>query len=131
MGRLDRKIDPITGSFIAAPGGKFVECDVLENQILFSFLVQLKRWEGDPEFGNQFAELARALDTSGNRQRLADLANACLAWLVSDGSLDSVSVTVEQYDAGVVAFKVLAYQPGQTTATVLPTYLVPVGGNTL
>ncbi len=130
---LDRQIDPKTMDYVSdtnangSNNGKFVEVDVLENQILIAFMVGLKDWEGDSELGNRFGELARATDTIENRQRLKDLAKDALSFLVEDGSLESVDVAVEHFDAGRVAFAVDAYRPGQTTPVVLPTFLVPVG----
>lgn len=125
----DRKIDPVTGDYVDAAGGKFEEVDVLENQIAVSFLTDLGSWEGDPNLGHRLGELERTTDMDLNRRRLAEYGKAALAWLVEDGSLDSVDVDVESISAGRVAFQVSAYRPGERNPVPLPTFLVPVGGS--
>ncbi len=126
---LDRQIDPVTLDYVnsTTKPGAFEEVDVLENQIVISFFVALTEWEGDPDTGNRFGELARATDTAENRKRLEDLAKDALRWLVDDGSLETVNVLVEQFRPGGVAFQVDAYKPGKRVREPLPTLFVPVG----
>jgi phage gp46-like protein len=127
--RRDRKIDPVTLDYVDDGRGGFVECDVLENQIVISFSVAFGSWEGDPTLGHRLGELARAVDSDLNRRRMADLGREALAWLVADGSLESVECIVEQYDRGKVAFQVIAYRLGEESPVPLPSFLVPVGGS--
>lgn len=126
---LDRKIDPVTLDYVSDGRGGFVEVDVVENQIVVSFSVAFGEFEGDATLGHRLGELARATDSDLNRRRMADLAREALAWLVEDGSLESVAVVVESYDRGKVAFQVSAYRPGQSAAIPLPAFLVSVGGS--
>lgn len=123
----DRKIDPITLDYVSDGRGGFVEVDVIENQIAISFVAAFSEWEGDSGLGHRFPK--RETDTPATRLRLRDLAIDALRWLVEDGSLETVDVTVEHYDLGKVAFAVEAYRPGQSTAVELPTFLVSVGGS--
>lgn len=128
----DRKLDEVTGDFRAAPGGGFEQCDVLENQIAFSFKIPLGSWEGDPDLGHRFAELDRAENSAANRNRLADLARLAVQWLIDDGSLESIEVTVDDSEdvqsMGRVPFEVDYKPAGAQRARRAGPFLISVGG---
>jgi phage gp46-like protein len=123
----DRQLDPVTGDFVDAPGGAFAQCDVIDNQIAFSYLLPVGSWEGDPTLGHGFNDLARAQNTQENRNRLGDLARLAVQWLIDLGAVESVDVTVEAIGADGVAFEVDYYTPGSTTPRSAGKFLVPVG----
>jgi phage gp46-like protein len=123
----DRRLDPVTGDFVDGDAGGFESCDDIENQIASSFLIERGSWEGDPELGHRFAELENATDTAENRARLRDLARDAVQWLVDDGKLSHVDVTVEQFDAGGVAFQVDYYIPGSDKPRPAGPFLVAIG----
>ncbi len=127
MPSLDRKIDPKTGDFVAVPGGAFQLADVLENKLALSFTVPRGSWEGDPDLGHRFAEVARAKDLPVTRQRIADLAQDAVAWLIQSGELDHVDVLVESFQPGKVAFEVDAFPPAGDKVHAGP-FFVSVGG---
>lgn len=124
----DRKLDPVTEDFIAASAGGFEQCDVIENQIAFSYLIEYGSWEGDPLLGHRFKELARATNTVENRNRLRDLAKQAVQWLIDLGALASVEITDEVIDKDGVAFEVDYYVPNSKTARKAGPFLIPVGG---
>lgn len=123
----DRALDVITGDFRAAPKGGFESSDNIENMVAFSFMIAAGSWEGDPTLGHRFAELARAIDTVANRNRLGDLARDAVAWIVTLGLIVDVTVVVESWGDGVVAFEVDFYTPGATTPRRAGPFLIPVG----
>lgn len=128
----DRKLDEVTGDFRAASGGGFEQCDVIENQIAFSFMIEQGSWEGDPELGHRLRELDGAINSPENRNRLRDLALQAVQWLIDDGSLESVDVTVDD-DTDVttvdqVAFEVDYTPVGATQARKAGPFLAAVGG---
>jgi phage gp46-like protein len=123
----DRKLDPVTGDFIDEDAGAFELCDALENKIAFSYLIAAGSWEGDPTLGHGFDELARALNTQENRNRLRDLAKQAVQWLVDGGELDHVDVFDEQIGSTGVAFEVNYYPPQSAVARKAGPFLVPVG----
>lgn len=123
----DRKLDPVTEDFVDAPAGAFVPCDVIENQIAFSYLIPVGSWEGDPLLGHGFNELARAVNTVENQNRLRDLAKQAVQWLLDLGALDSVEISSEVIGTDGVAFEVDYYLPGATTPKKAGPFLIPVG----
>lgn len=123
----DRRLDPVTGDFVSAPAGAFESCLDIENQIAFSYCIPVGSWEGDPELGHRFDELARTTDTSENRNRLRDLALRAVDWLVDLGLLERVEVDVDSYKAGAAAFQVDYYTPGSTRARKAGPFLVSLG----
>lgn len=128
----DRKLDPVTEDFIAAPRGGFLLCDVIENQIAFSYLIEYGSWEGDPTLGHRFKELARAVNTVENRNRLRDLAKQAVQWLLDSGALDSVEVTVDDTTSaasmGLVPWEVDYTLPNAKPSRKAGPFLIPVGG---
>jgi phage gp46-like protein len=126
----DRLLDPVTADFVDAPGGGFEPCDDIDNMIAFSYSIPIGSWEGDPQLGHRFDELANATNTVDNRNRLRDLATLAVQWIIDLGLLDSVDVIVEEIgDRGdAVAFEVDRYKPGAQRAKRLGPFLVPVGG---
>lgn len=124
----DRKLDPVTEDFISDGKGGFVGCDVIENQIAFSFLIEYGSWEGDPTLGHRFAELAKATNTVENQNRLRDLAQQAVQWLIDNGSLASVEVTVEVIGTDGVAFEVDYTLPNAKTTKRAGPFLIAVGG---
>jgi phage gp46-like protein len=128
----DRKLDEVTGDFRAADGGGFEQCDVLENQIAFSFKIPLGSWEGDPELGHRLGELEREPNTAANRNRLRDLARLALQWLIDLGSLETVDVTVDDsqdvQSMGRVPFEVDYKPAGAQRARRAGPFLISVGG---
>lgn len=124
----DRKLDEVTGDFRDAAGGAFEGCDVIENQIAFSFLIPLGSWEGDPGLGHRFAELDQAVNSIENRNRARDLGKLAVQWLLDLGALDSVDVTVESIGTEGVAFEVDYYLPDAQKPRKAGPFLVPVGG---
>lgn len=124
----DRRLDPVTEDFIDDSAGGFEPCDVIENQIAFSYLIEYGSWEGDPTLGHKFKELARATNTVENRNRLRDLAKQAVQWLVDLGSLDSVEISDEVIGTDGVAFEVDYYLPNAKTARKAGPFLIPVGG---
>lgn len=123
----DRRIDPTTGDFVSAAKGGFATSDDIENQVAFSFLVERGSWEGDPELGHRFAELAREVDTQANRRRFADLAVDAVRWLIDAGKLDHVDVTVESWGAGIVVFQIDYFTPGTPAPRKAGPFLVATG----
>ena len=123
----DRRLDPVTGDFVDGAAGGFEASDDIENQIAFSYSIPVGSWEGDPDLGHRFDELARATDTSANRARLRDLAELAVQWLVDAGSLDHVDVTVETFGPGVDAFQVDYFVPGSSKPRRAGPFFVPVG----
>jgi phage gp46-like protein len=124
----DRKLDPVTGDFRSAPGGAFEQCDVIENQIAFSYKIPVGSWEGDPELGHRFGELDRAQNTLANRNRARELARLAVQWLIDLASIESVDAIVESIGAEGVAFEVDYYLPGAQKPRKAGPFLVPVGG---
>lgn len=124
----DRKLDPVTGDFVDGPAGSFMGCDVIENQIAFSYSNPLGSWEGDPTLGHGFNELARATNTVENQNRLKDLAKQAIQWLLDLGVVDSVDVSEEQIGTDGVSFEVDYTQPGVITPKKAGPFLIPVGG---
>lgn len=123
----DRRLDPVTGDFVAASGGGFEACDDIENQIAFSYLVPRGEWEGDPDLGHRFAELENATNTAANQARLRDLAADAVKWLVDAGKLSRVDITVESFEPDAVAFEVDYYVPGDDKPRPAGPFLVPIG----
>ncbi len=123
----DRRLDPVSGDFVSAPGGGFEACDDIENQVAFSYLVPVGSWEGDSTLGHRFDELANATNTTENRNRLRDLARAAVQWLFDLGRLESVDIIVEEFGPDSVAFQVDYRTPGATTSRRTGPFLVPVG----
>lgn len=123
----DRYLDPVTGDFEAAAKGAFESSEDIENMIAFSYLVPLGSWEGDPLLGHRFDELARATDTSENRNRLRDIAKDAAKWLVDLGLISTLDVTVESYGAGKVAFQIDYYVPESKLPKRAGPFLVPLG----
>ena len=123
----DRYLDPVTADFEDAARGAFESSEDIENQIAFSYLVPLGSWEGDTTLGHRFDELARATDTSENRNRLRDLAKDAVKWLMDDGKLTRVDVTVESLGDGKVAFQVDYYTPDSKMPKKAGPFLVAVG----
>lgn len=123
----DRKLDPTTADFIAAPGGSFMQANVIENQIAFSYMIPAGSWEGDPTLGHRFNELARAVNTVENRNLLRELARLAVQWLIDLGAIDSVEITDEVIGADGVAFEVDYYVPGSSTPKKAGPFLIPVG----
>jgi phage gp46-like protein len=127
----DRRIDPVTGTFVSDGRGGFERCEVIENQIAFSYMIEEGSWEGDAELGHRFRELARAENTATNRLRLADLARQAIQWLIDDGSVESVEVTVDDTAASrpidQVPFEVDYYLPGAQQPRKAGPFLLPVG----
>lgn len=126
MKGVDRKIDPVTGDFVSAPGGRFAECDPLENILALVFLLDRGAWEGDIELGNRFAELRRATVADGAERRLEDLVRDAVQWLVDEGEIEEIKVTVERYARGMFAFEVDVTPVGRRKFAVGPFY-VPFG----
>lgn len=124
----DRKLDPVTGDFRSAAGGAFERCDVIENQIAFSYKIPVGSWEGDPELGHRFAELDRAVNNIENQNRARDLAKLAVQWLIDLGSIESVEVTVESLGPDGIAFEVDYYLPNAQQPRKAGPFLVPVGG---
>lgn len=125
---VDRKLDPVTEDFVDATAGAFLEVDAIENQIAFSYLIEQGAWEGDPDLGHRFKELARVTNTVENRNRLRDLARQAVQWLIDTGAIESIEITDEVIGADGVAFEVDYYLPNQKTARRAGPFLVPVGG---
>ncbi len=123
----DRRLDPVTADFVDGTAGGFESSEDIENQIAFCYSIAVGSWEGDPELGHRFDELARATDTSENRARLRDLAEQAAQWLVDAGSLERVTVYAESLRAGSVAFQVDYYTPGNKKPRPAGPFLVPVG----
>lgn len=123
----DRKLDEVTGDFRDAAKGAFESCDDIENQIAFSYMIEVGSWEGDPLLGHRFKELARATNTQENRNRLRDLAKQAVQWLIDLGALTSVEVTCEVLQADGVAFEVDYTVAGDKTARRAGPFFVPVG----
>lgn len=123
----DRRIDTITEDYVAAAKGGFEQCEDIETQVAYSYKIALGEWEGDPTFGHRLNELAKATDTSENRNRLRDLARAALDWLVDLGKISQVDALVESWGAGKVVFQVEYYVPGSKRPKKAGPFLVPVG----
>lgn len=123
----DRRLDPVTEDFVAALNGAFEGCDVIENQIAFSYLIEFGSWEGDPTLGHKFKQLAKATNTAENRNLLRDLAKQAVQWLLDSGALASVEITDEVIGADGVAFEVDYYVPNAKTARKAGPFLIPVG----
>lgn len=123
----DRRLDPVTGDFVSASGGRFESCPDLDNQVAFSYSIAVGSWEGDPTLGHRFDELANATDTQENRNLLRDLAELAVDWLVTLGKLVKAVATVESWGGGVVAFQVDLYKPGQKFPTKAGPFFVSVG----
>ena len=123
----DRRIDPVTEDYVDAAKGGFEQCEDIETQVAYSYKIALGEWEGDPLFGHRLNELAKALDTAENRNRLRDLARAALDWLVALGKIERVDAMVESWGAGRVAFLVEYYTPGSKRPKKAGPFLVPVG----
>jgi phage gp46-like protein len=128
----DRKLDEVTGDFRTTAAGGFESCDVVENQIAFSYKIAVGSWEGDPELGHRFNELDRAENSQANRNRLAELARLAVQWLIDLGSIESVEVTVD--DSATVTsldhvpFEVDYYLPGAQQPRRAGPFLISVGG---
>lgn len=123
----DRRLDPATGDFVAASRGAFESCDDIENQIAFSYCIEVGSWEGDPELGHRFAELDGATNTTQNQNRLRDLAAAAVQWLIDLGRLTKVEVRVESYKPDAAAFQVDYYTPGSNSPRKAGPFLVALG----
>jgi phage gp46-like protein len=124
----DRTLDPTTADFVDAAAGAFKTSDGIDNQIAFSYMIEQGTWEGDPDLGHRFAELARVTNTQENRNRLRDLAKQAVQWLIDLGAIDSVEVFDEVISADGVAFEVDYYLPNDKTARRAGPFLIPVGG---
>jgi len=124
----DRKLDPVTEDFLDDVAGAFKQADVIENQIAFSYLIPQGSWEGDPTLGHRFNELARAVNSQENRNRLRDLAKQAVQWLIDLGAIDSVEIFDEVINSDGVAFEVDYYLPGVPKPKKAGSFLVPVGG---
>jgi phage gp46-like protein len=111
---LDRIIDPIGGDLISAPKGKFYEDDVILNKLTFSVSIPLDSWEGDETFGHRLNEMDGAVDNADNRLLFAQLAELAFQWMVDEGDLVSVTVEVDEFEPGGVAWQATCLQPGQT-----------------
>jgi phage gp46-like protein len=122
----DRKLDPVTEDFVDADNGAFEQADVVENKIAFSYLIPVGSWEGDPDLGHRFNELAQATDTVEDRNLLRDFAEQAVQWLIDGGELDHTVVAVESIGSGRVAFEVDYYLPGSDRPKK-QVFLVPVG----
>jgi phage gp46-like protein len=123
----DRKLYPVTEDFLDEDNGAFELCDAIENKIAFTYLIEAGSWEGDPRLGHGFAELARAKNTPESRNRLRDLAEQAIQWLIDLGEVESVTVTVEEFKADAAAFQVDYYTPGNTRPRRVGPFLIPVG----
>ena len=123
----DRRLDPVTGDFVDGDAGGFESCEDIENQIAFSYLVPVGSWEGDPELGHRFGELDSATNTSENRNRLRDLAERAVDWLVKLGRLSRVEVSVESVKPDGAAFQVDYWTPGDKSPRKAGPFLVSVG----
>lgn len=123
----DRRLDPVTGDFVAASRGGFELCDDIENQIAFSFMIARGSWEGDPDLGHRFAEIARSLDEVESRNRLRDLARDAVKWLIESGKLESVEIIAESFRPGGVAFQLDYRTPGSKVLKSAGGFLVPTG----
>lgn len=123
----DRYLDPVTGDFVAAAKGAFESSEDIANMIAFSYLVPRGSWEGDPELGHRFDELAQATDTVENRNRLRDLAEDAVRWLLDLGKLSRVVVEVESYGPMRAAFQVDYYTPASKLPKKAGPFLVAVG----
>jgi phage gp46-like protein len=128
----DRKLDEVTGDFRSAAGGGFESCDVIENQIAFSYKIAAGSWEGDPELGHRFSELDNAENSQANRNRLAELARLAVQWLIDLGALDRVEVTVDDSAAfqsiDQVPFEIDYYLPEAQQPRRAGPFLISVGG---
>ncbi len=109
----DRYINPVTEDFGDIAEGGYIEDDPVLNKLAFSFKVAKGSWEGDPEIGHRFDELARATDTIDNRRLLRIFAIEAAQWIVDDGDLDTIDVTVESHGAGLIAFQVVGMKAGR------------------
>lgn len=123
----DRRLDPVSGDFVSAPGGAFESCADVDNMVAFSFSIAVGSWEGDPELGHRFDELANAIDTQEDRNRLRDLAALAVAWIVKLGLLAKVETFAESLGGGAVAFEVDLYKPNVKLPTKAGPFLVPIG----
>lgn len=121
-----RAIDPTTHDFVRTPGRRFASGDPLLNKLVLAYQVPLGTWEGDPAIGHRFGELARWKNDAGARTRLHDLAVEAAGWLIADGDLERVEVTVEEYSRGKLAFEVQAYPPGALQPVPFGPVFVPV-----
>ncbi len=128
----DRRLDPITADFVDADAGAFEQCDVIENQIAFSYLIPLGSWEGDTALGHRFNELSQAVNSDDNRKRLRDMAGQAVQWLIDLGSVDHVVVTVDAFSSAAgmdgVAWEVDYYLPGDAKPKKAGPFLISVGG---
>jgi phage gp46-like protein len=123
----DRRLDPVTGDLVDGSAGGFELCEDIENQIAFSYLIARGSWEGDPELGHRFDELAQGRDIPEDRARLKDLARDAVQWLIDLGKLTRVDVDVESIKPGAVAFQVDYYVPGSDKPRPAGPYLIALG----
>lgn len=128
MSGIDRLMDLTSGDLQDAPRGAFVTGDPLRNKIIFSYAVARGTFEGDPEMGQRFGELARAVNSVATQNRLRDLVVDAVQWLLDSGELASVDVTVEKYDAETLAFAAVHYPADGGKAIEIGPFFVSVGG---
>lgn len=124
----DRRLDPVTEDFVAASGGAFDSCDVVENKVVMSLKNAQGEWEGDSTLGHRFAELARATNTTANQLRLRDLAVDAVQWLIDSGEITDVTADVDTFSPDSAAFELHYTITGATNgARKAGPFLVPVG----
>src|SRR4030095_13332530 len=68
---LDRQFNPVTMDYVDGEAGTFAEVDVLDNQIVFSEVIELGHWEGDKELGSLFHQI-RERDTAETRTKIKE-----------------------------------------------------------
>jgi phage gp46-like protein len=108
----ERYIDPETGGYVDAAGGKWRQVDGLRNKVIWSLKQPLGTWVGAPDRGHRLGELAGAGKSATTQQRLRDYVRQALQWLVDAGLLTRVEIDVEDVPGGY-DWEARAYAPGQ------------------
>ncbi len=95
MPGYDRKIDPLTGDYVDAPGGAYAETFTIEPSVYHQMKTERNRWWGDPDAGSDLY-LVKQQGTGVAGQRFAENAlRAALQPFVDQGLAADIETEVE------------------------------------
>lgn len=123
----DRYIDPVAGDYVPAGPGWRVD-DQLWNQVTLSWTIPLGSWEGDPELGHEFGELARWTAGAGAAERVRELALSAIQWLIDGGDIVKAEIDAAPFGDDGVAFEARLWPRDRSEPMRSGLFRVRIGG---